>query len=206
VTVKFHGSIGIIGAGFSGTMLAAHLVEQSATPIKVLLFDRAAAFGSGVAYSTPNAKHLLNVRAANMSAYESDPDHFIRWLERTSAASVTTTSGSDFVSRGICSDFVSRGIYGQYLRETLAACLKTHPGSSVTVVGAEVTELQVGQQFVELRSVDGHHSVDYAVLCIGNFPPALPVALQSKAASSIRYIPNPWGGGRHWSISDRGMR
>src|SRR4029453_12939006 len=73
-------SVAIIGAGFSGTMLAVHLVEMSATPLQVILFDKSSSFGKGAAYATPNAKHLLNVRVANMSAYDSDPEHFPRLL------------------------------------------------------------------------------------------------------------------------------
>jgi len=75
-------SIGIIGAGFTGTMLAVHLIELSRGPLRVALFDRRAAFGIGTAYATPNAKHLLNVRVGNMSAYDTVPDHFVRWLAR----------------------------------------------------------------------------------------------------------------------------
>jgi len=62
-------SVGIVGAGFTGTMLAVHLIELSRVPLRVILFDRTATFGNGTAYATPNAKHLLNVRVANMSAY-----------------------------------------------------------------------------------------------------------------------------------------
>jgi uncharacterized NAD(P)/FAD-binding protein YdhS len=40
----------------------------------------AARFGVGLAYSTGNPRHLLNVRADNMSAFADEPDHFARWL------------------------------------------------------------------------------------------------------------------------------
>src|SRR6185369_12011659 len=108
-------TVGIIGAGFSGTMLAVHLIEMSSTPLKVILFDKSSSFAKGPAYATPNAKHLLNVRAANMSAYNSDPEHFVRWLagDKPTAAAARSQDG-----------FVSRGTYGRYLRATLeAACL-----------------------------------------------------------------------------------
>src|SRR5271167_2479843 len=72
--------IGIVGAGFSGTMLAVHLLREARAPLDIFLFDRAGAFGRGVAYSARSPQHLLNVRVANMSAFNDDPQHFIRWL------------------------------------------------------------------------------------------------------------------------------
>lgn len=177
-------TIGVVGGGFTGTMLAVHLVEQSPSPVRVLLFDRAAAFGSGVAYSTPNAKHLLNVRVANMSAYEAAPEHFIRWLERNTDSPPSRHA------------FVSRGLYGQYLRGTLSECLKKHEGASVIGVGAEVTSLQVEAGCVALRTADGgRHTMDCVALCVGNFPPSLPVTPRTAEGGEKRYIANPWSAG-----------
>lgn len=177
---------GIVGGGFTGTMLAVHLIEQSSVPVRILLFDRAAAFGSGVAYSTPNAKHLLNVRVTNMSAYDSRPEHFVEWLEGNPASTADEVRGA----------FVSRGLYGRYLRSTLSACLDAHPASSMLGVDAEVVRLTAGPQTVELQTSDGtRHRVDRAALCVGNFPPALPVRPETGAAGEAQYIANPWSGG-----------
>jgi uncharacterized NAD(P)/FAD-binding protein YdhS len=93
-------SVGIVGAGFTGTMLAVHLIELSRVPLRVILFDRTATFGNGTAYATPNAKHLLNVRVGNMSAYDADPDHFVRWLGEQKEACAGPQSRRAFVSRG----------------------------------------------------------------------------------------------------------
>jgi uncharacterized NAD(P)/FAD-binding protein YdhS len=186
VTEDKRPTFGIIGGGFSGTMLAVHLIEQSPVPVRILLFDRAAAFGSGVAYSTPNDKHLLNVRVGNMSAYDSRPEHFIEWLDSNPPAAGAQARGA----------FVSRGLYGKYLRSTLSACLDAHPDSSMLGVGAEVVDLSVNGQSVELRTSDGaRHKADRVALCVGNFPPALPVRPQTGAAGEARYIANPWSGG-----------
>lgn len=179
-------TFGIVGGGFSGTMLAVHLIEQSQVPVRIFLFDRAAAFGSGVAYSTPNDRHLLNVRVGNMSAYDSRPEHFIKWLEACPQA-------PDAEPRG---PFVSRGLYGQYLRSTLSACLAAHPASSMIGVDSEVTSLQAGEKSVQLQTSDGaRHTVDRVALCVGNFPPALPVKPRATDGGEDHYIANPWSGG-----------
>jgi len=178
-------AFGIVGGGFTGTMLAVHLIEQSPVPVRIIRFDRAAAFGSGVAYSTPNDRHLLNVRVGNMSAYDSRPDHFINWLE-----GCAKEAGAD--ARG---PFVSRGLYGQYLRATLSSCLAAHPASSMVGVDAEVVSLTAGANSVDLRTADGaRHVVNRVALCVGNFPPALPVKPRTDEAGEAHYIANPWGG------------
>ena len=72
--------IGIVGAGFTGTLLAVHLMRLAERPTHLFLMERRGDFGRGVAYSTGNDAHLLNVRVFNMSAYPDDPKHFLRWL------------------------------------------------------------------------------------------------------------------------------
>ena len=69
--------IAIVGAGFTGTMLAVHLTRRPGA--RVALFERGAHFAQGVAYSTRHACHLLNVSAGHMSAFPDDPGHFLRW-------------------------------------------------------------------------------------------------------------------------------
>ena len=70
--------VAIVGAGFSGTLLAVNLLRLGA---RVVLIERDEAFlAKGVAYGTRRAEHLLNVRVSNMSAYPDDADHFLRWM------------------------------------------------------------------------------------------------------------------------------
>src|SRR5438445_5938931 len=64
--------VAIIGAGFTGSLLAVHLLDL-APDATVLLFDGSGQFGRGLAYATANADHLLNVRTANMSALPDKP-------------------------------------------------------------------------------------------------------------------------------------
>jgi uncharacterized NAD(P)/FAD-binding protein YdhS len=68
----------IVGGGASGALMAAHLLRGEPSPIRVTIVEKGADLGRGLAYSTANPSHLLNVRAANMSAYAGDPDHFWR--------------------------------------------------------------------------------------------------------------------------------
>ena len=73
-------TIAIVGAGFSGTLLALHLLRHCPPPTKLVLIERNSQFGRGLAYSTGNPSHILNVPAARMSAFHDRPDDFLNWL------------------------------------------------------------------------------------------------------------------------------
>src|SRR3954451_24486492 len=98
--------IAVIGAGFSGTIAALHLLDRLPSR-NLLLCERSSAFARGAAYATSSPVHLLNVRAANMSAYPDRPMHFVDWLQRTSGQLPDTdrerqihdTPSGTFVSR-----------------------------------------------------------------------------------------------------------
>src|SRR5579862_5205251 len=60
-------TIAIVGGGFSGTVLAVNLLRRaSAEPTRIVLIERRAEIGRGVAYQSEGYPHLLNVPAARM--------------------------------------------------------------------------------------------------------------------------------------------
>ncbi|SNT09076.1 Uncharacterized NAD(P)/FAD-binding protein YdhS [Sphingopyxis indica] len=169
--------VAIVGAGFSGTMLALNLLEQP--DVEVLLIERdRGRMGTGVAYSSLESTHLLNVRAANMSAFADRPEHFCNWLS----------------ARGLgCDDaFVTRATYGRYLRETLADALGEN-GARLKLVNDEVLAIDEGDGRVSLSLVNGGPiEADRAVLAIGNLPPHDPPALADERLPANLYVRDPW--------------
>src|SRR5271165_2833493 len=85
--------IAVIGAGFSGTIAALHLLRRLPPDQPVLLCERATEFARGVAYATGDSNHLLNVRATNMSALADEPQHFADWIKRRPNANGGTQEG-----------------------------------------------------------------------------------------------------------------
>ena len=73
-------TIAVVGAGAAGTLTAVRLLREALEPVHVLLVDPDLTTGRGVAYSTPDTRHLLNVPASGMSAFAEEPDHLVRWL------------------------------------------------------------------------------------------------------------------------------
>ena len=90
--------VAIVGGGFSGTLVAAHLMRlatEAKQPLHVVLHDRQAAYGEGAAYRTVDSRHLLNVPASNMSAWPDRPTDFLTWARTKDAA----TEPGDFLPR-----------------------------------------------------------------------------------------------------------
>jgi len=72
--------VAIIGTGFSGSLLAVQLLRRFLPRGRVYLIEKNAQIGRGLAYSTGNPNHVLNVRAGRMSAFADGPDRFVGWL------------------------------------------------------------------------------------------------------------------------------
>ena len=61
------GHVVIVGGGFSGALLAVNLLRHDGP--RATLIERGAMAGEGLAYGAAHASHILNVRAASMSAF-----------------------------------------------------------------------------------------------------------------------------------------
>ncbi|WP_051249320.1 FAD/NAD(P)-binding protein [Inquilinus limosus] len=154
--------IAIIGAGFTGCLLAVQLLRRSAGAAKVVLIERGGPPGRGMAYGTPHPAHLLNVRTANMSALPDEPDDFQRWARAHGAGD---------------EPYLPRRFYGDYVGETLAAAGRDFPGG-LTVLADGAVGLDRDSAGVTVRLASGRtESADIAALCIGNAPPSAPIPL-----------------------------
>lgn len=167
--------VAIIGAGFSGTLQAINLLRHEGP--RATLIERAPVAGTGLAYGAAHPSHVLNVRAANMSAFPDDRSHFVRWLEARGVQNAPAA-------------FIPRVTYGEYLRELLEAALKD-PSGRLTLIRDEVQDVEVnGDVRVQLR--DRTLEADAAVLAVGNLPPHDPPGLDPAKLSARRYKGDPW--------------
>jgi uncharacterized NAD(P)/FAD-binding protein YdhS len=180
--------IGIVGAGFTGTMLAVHLLKRAESPLDIFLIERSAAIGTGIAYSTQNARHLLNVRVANMSAFEDDPAHFLKWLW---AKDLSDSPAAGIPPSGHA--FVSRRVYGLYLEDALRQAIASPSGEARLSIMNRTAIGLFDRPELLLRLDHGDMlPLDRIVLCVGNFPPAPVPGLSADVARSDRYIADPW--------------
>ncbi|MBL8668485.1 MAG: FAD/NAD(P)-binding protein [Rhodospirillales bacterium] len=170
-------SIGVVGAGFSGALLAVHLLHRCRPGDRVYLIEKRAGFGRGLAYSTVNQNHLLNVRAGNMSAFQDRPDHFVEWLRRQRSESSDPPVDSD--------SFVSRRLYGTYVRSLLCDELWSGgKGTNLYLVPDQGVALHEAPDGVSLVVAGGRcYRLDAVVFAAGNMPPD-----RNEGA----YFGNPW--------------
>ncbi len=180
-------TIAIVGAGFSGTLLALHLLRRSPTQTRVVLIERNAQFGRGPAYSSGNSSHLLNVPAGKMSGFQGDPHDFLRWLQGLSETELCGLAPA-------ASTFVPRHIYGRYIRHLINQELKVpERGDQLKLVRGDVADIEEVPGAVRL-TLDRNRTItaDRVVLAVGNFPPAPPPVADPSFYDSPLYKPDPW--------------
>src|SRR5690348_9675572 len=163
-------AVAIVGGGASGTILAAQLARRG---IPSALIDGSGRLGKGVAYSTTEPAHLLNVRAEGMSAWADEPDHFARHFE---------SEGGH--KRG----FAERRLFARYLGNLLHEAVASGKVRPIVATATAASRSDGGWR-VELD--DGEEVAARAlVLAIGNQEPE---GLQAFAGAKQRFVSNPWG-------------
>lgn len=152
--------VAIVGGGFSGVALAALLARRGRASPQIVLIEKGARVGRGLAYGTNDPAHLLNVRAANMSALPDEPDHFARWLARRRQGGAAT--------------FAPRRLYGVYIEETLRRAPRWM-GPPIQRRRAAVVRCTKHEGRWLLEQSDGRTlAADAVVLALGNAAPSAP--------------------------------
>jgi uncharacterized NAD(P)/FAD-binding protein YdhS len=180
-------TIAVVGAGFSGTLLALHLMRQCSPNVRILLAERNEHFGRGAAYSTGNSSHLLNVPASKMSAFQSRPDDFLDWLKSLPPEEREGVEPSPTA-------FVPRSLFGRYIEDLLTSEMKSavHCGR-VDLLRGGVADIDARSGGLIVTLADGTTlPVDRAVLAIGNFPPSPPPVGDPSFYDTPAYRPDPW--------------
>lgn len=180
----------IVGAGLSGTLVAANLLRRGTPGLRITLIERKLPLGRGVAYGTLSPVHRLNVPAGKLSAWPDEPDHFFNWArQQTGAPGI----GDAPVAK---TDFLPRYLFGQYLEVVLnEAKQAAQPGVTFNVAVGEVID-------IDDSSAEGPHTVlladgttlpaDQVVLALGNLPGEYPIRKPLPIYRTWRYVHVPW--------------
>jgi uncharacterized NAD(P)/FAD-binding protein YdhS len=169
-------TVAIIGGGVSGAFVVLNCLRQATAPLKILWFDTAGLFCKGLAYSTHEEVHLLNVRASNMSVFVDEPAHFVNWLK---------VNGYSYKAK----DFVPRSIYGTYVMSTFEELKAGHAFVEVIQKTEEVVSVARQENGFTVKAQQ-EYLVNKVVLAIGNFLPAHPRSVSKEFTASANYFQN----------------
>ena len=138
--------------------------------------------GRGVAYSTTEPVHLLNVPAEGMSAIAGEPDHFATRFE---------------AEGGHRRGFAQRRFFASYLADILDEAVDS---GDVDLVHRSAQGAARSEDGWTIRFDDGSSfDAQSVVLAIGNQEPAV---LRAFGDAGRRYIPNPWGNEARAAVED----
>jgi uncharacterized NAD(P)/FAD-binding protein YdhS len=161
--------VAIVGAGFCGSVLAVHLAKEPS--IRTALFERDE-FARGLAYSTQNPRHLLNLTPEKMSPFPDKPADFVEWLESADATS-----------------FVPRARYARYLRSVFDGAVRD--AAHVKLCNDTVVSIAAEAGGFRVRTERESVLARCVVLAVGNFPPG-----EDFAPDAIRrdahFVRDPW--------------
>lgn len=159
-------TIAIVGAGFCGTALATRLLRAPpAAETRLVLIERQAEVGRGVAYAAHPYPYLLNVAAARMSADPAQPLEFLAFARQRDAGAAP-------------GDFLPRALYGEYLAARLDEAERGAPAHMrLERLHAEVTAIgRDGGAWRIETATGGQLTAADVVLALGNPRPATPAA------------------------------
>jgi len=180
--------IGIIGAGFCGTMTAVHLIENSKKPIEIILINSKKNFNKGVAFDAFSEKHLLNVPTGKMSAFPDHPQHFLNWI-------LEQEGFENMDSSMIEHSFLPRKTYGNYLTDIWEKAKKNALQNNIClfVIESQVDDIDVKEKQISLDIKNiGQINVDACVLANGNNVPGNLKIKNMEFYTSPNYFQNPW--------------
>ncbi|MBE7189065.1 FAD/NAD(P)-binding protein [Jatrophihabitans endophyticus] len=172
--------VAVVGGGASGCLTASHVARTARAAgrnVDILLVEPNVP-GQGLAYSTADPRHRLNVPAKGMSALPDEPGHFLAWMRRHVHV--------DFPEGG----FAPRLHFADYLADVLDESL----GESVRLetVRARVSDLRRHGRRLRLTFDDGtSRPVDAVVLAMGHGEPSVAWAPEAMQRSH-RFIADPW--------------
>lgn len=158
--------VAVVGGGFSGTALALHLKAFNACKARIMVFEPRGRLGAGLAYSTTDSAHRINVPAGRMSVYPDDPGNFLRYLATTDEH----VTDAELIGRDD-QPYPRRLVFGDYVATEIAPLLSS---GTVEHRQAEVTSIiSSAQDWFVTDSTGRQLRAQFVVLAASHPSPAL---------------------------------
>ncbi len=180
--------IAVIGGGFCGAFFAAQLAEYSTTPLAISVIEPRARLGGGVAYSSEDPAHRINVPASRMTLFPERPNDFDTWLRQGGELQ----DDPEAIWQGSTA-FPRRAAFGRYVAELIATRQQTRLHAPIThIPGRAIAVRRQGRDFRLTLHDDRELGVDMIVIATSHPPPGVPSRLAAALAGDPRLIADPW--------------
>jgi uncharacterized NAD(P)/FAD-binding protein YdhS len=181
-------TIVIVGAGFSGSVLATSLLRHHPppSPTDIVLIERGPRIARGVAYASHEVPYVLNVPAGRLSVDPRDPLQFLKFVRQV-------------YREADAEDFVPRSLYGDYLHEVLDQAERSAPAhvtlrrvfGEVTAISRPATLGEMAKPLLATLADGSAIAADRVVLALGN-PPSPLHAWARGLSNHPAYVHDPW--------------
>ncbi|SMO41587.1 FAD/NAD(P)-binding protein [Paracoccus laeviglucosivorans] len=169
----------VIGGGVSGATVAWQLARMQ-VPASVTVVEPRAELGRGLAYSTNEPTHRINVPAHRMTI---DPDNradFVEWLAKAEATGKIKPDTDAPTASGDV--FPRREVFGAYVADRLSPYLQSGAVRHIRARVSDIERLADGTLLLIL-SDESRIRADQLVLATGHPAPALPKVIAGLAGS-----------------------
>lgn len=174
--------VAIVGGGFTGAVLAIHLAKRygGSKAVRIVVFEPRDRLGAGLAYSTVEPTHRINVPAGRMTVYPDDPESFLRYA---TDAGVFKQDPNVFAESGL--PYPRRSVFGDYVTAQITPDL--HSGV-IEHRRTSVSAIEKATHGWLLRGADGITvSADVAVIATSHPAPTVPSAF-AKVKDHTKFI------------------
>jgi uncharacterized NAD(P)/FAD-binding protein YdhS len=174
--------IAIIGGGAAGAAVFGALLSRDTGDVVHWVIGEAKNAGLGIAYSTQDEHHLLNVRASGMGLYLDADEDFATFSSRQQPGAKPT-------------DFLPRRVFGQYIASQLRKRIgdAEQRGRAHRIHKAEALSIWPVQNGYNVMLGDGTVlTVQRVVLALGAMDARPLRTVSSAALESGAYVLEPW--------------
>lgn len=174
--------VAIIGGGFSGASVAWHLHEAAPGAQHIVIVEPHSDIGRGLAYTTSDPAHRINVPATRMNIGAEHESHFHDWLIAQDYLASDPAAKIDDARL-----YPTRHAFGSYVKSQVKSL-----GRSVTHIRSKAVALERRRDGWRIRCANGDViGADIAVLAVCHTPPDTPASLTTLQAHP-RFFPDPW--------------
>ncbi len=180
--------IAIIGGGLSGAVCALQLARTIAPPAVITVIEPRPSLGAGVAYSSEDPAHRINVPASRMIIYPETPGDFDAWLR---AGDELERDPEALWADGHA--YPRRAVFGRYVAGMLARQAEARRGVALRHSRRRAVAVARDLSGFAVTLDDGERlHAETVVIATSHPPPSTPDTILQALGTDPRVVGDPW--------------